>query len=66
MAVGTGYDPAGNRTSYTVTGASAALQMTPFVSDRQLTRLASAKPPGAGPKGPGGRLGRGLLMERIL
>lgn len=52
IATGTGYDPAGNRTTYTVTGASAALQMTPFAGDRQLARLGAGPARGAGPKGP--------------
>lgn len=51
MAMGTTFDPAGNRTAYTVTGASAALQMTPLAGDSQLARLEAGPARGARPKG---------------
>jgi hypothetical protein len=52
MATGTTFDAAGNRASYTVTGASAALQMTPFAGDRELARLEPGQASGTAAKGP--------------
>jgi hypothetical protein len=52
ISTGTTFDPAGNRTTYTVTGASAALQAIPLVGDRRLARVEAGSERRAETKGP--------------